>query len=203
MDLVTRGRIDWGVASAALEPPASGDAHLVLPLGDCVLLALVDGLGHGPQAAAAAKAAVALLAAAPPDPVEALTRCHVGLRGTRGVVLTGVWIDVSRDLVTWLAVGDIQGALVHRNAAGGVHRHAILGGAGIVGRALPGLRPKSAPIARGDLVLLATDGIHRDFDTQQAWSDTPQRLADDSLVRYRTGVDDATVLVARYQEAAS
>ena len=53
--------IDWGVAARPLEGQAvSGDLHLVKPLDDGVLLAVVDGVGHGGEAVAAARAAVAL-----------------------------------------------------------------------------------------------------------------------------------------------
>lgn len=38
-----------------------GDAWLHLDLGDASLLAIVDGLGHGPEAAAAASAALGSL----------------------------------------------------------------------------------------------------------------------------------------------
>src|SRR5256885_9190382 len=54
--------IEWGVASLALPGEAeSGDRHLVKPVGTGVLVAVVDGLGHGAEAAAAAQAAVAAL----------------------------------------------------------------------------------------------------------------------------------------------
>src|SRR5438132_6905050 len=54
--------IEWGVASLALPGEAeSGDRHLVKPVGTGVLVAVVDGLGHGAEAASAAKAAVAAL----------------------------------------------------------------------------------------------------------------------------------------------
>src|SRR3989454_8581110 len=39
----------------------SGDLHLIKPVGSGVLVSVVDGLGHGAEAAAAARAAVAAL----------------------------------------------------------------------------------------------------------------------------------------------
>jgi negative regulator of sigma-B (phosphoserine phosphatase) len=54
--------IDWGVASRALPGQAvCGDMHLIKPVGDGVLLAVVDGLGHGDEATVAAKTALASL----------------------------------------------------------------------------------------------------------------------------------------------
>ena len=44
--------IEWGVATLALPGEAqSGDRHLVKPVGSTVLVAVVDGLGHGAEAA--------------------------------------------------------------------------------------------------------------------------------------------------------
>src|SRR3989442_542063 len=54
--------IEWGVATLALPGEAqSGDGHVVKPVGTSVLVAVVDGLGHGAEAATAARAAVAAL----------------------------------------------------------------------------------------------------------------------------------------------
>src|SRR3954447_25696807 len=51
-------------------------------------IAVIDGLGHGPQAAAAsANARDALRAPPEAHPVEALRLCHEALRGTRGAAI--------------------------------------------------------------------------------------------------------------------
>jgi len=53
---IISGLIWWGVAERALPgQTVSGDKYLVKPLADGVLLAVVDGLGHGGEATAAAK----------------------------------------------------------------------------------------------------------------------------------------------------
>src|SRR5207247_8437874 len=71
-------RFEWGVASRAFPGEnASGDLHLVKPLPGGVLLAAVDGLGHGPEAVAAATTAVAILQNYADEPLPALvTRCQ-------------------------------------------------------------------------------------------------------------------------------
>src|SRR5260370_23541123 len=82
--------IDWGVAARALPGESeSGDRHLVQPIPNGVLLAAVDGLGHGAEAAAAARTAVDLLARyAHESLVSLVNRCHQGLLNTRGVVMS-------------------------------------------------------------------------------------------------------------------
>ena len=54
-------RIEWSVAVRSLDSE-SGDQYVVTPRSDGVLVGVVDGLGHGPEAAVAAKNAVGLIA---------------------------------------------------------------------------------------------------------------------------------------------
>src|SRR6266542_1380546 len=83
-------RIEWGVAARALAGQSeSGDLHLVQPFPYGVLIAVVDGLGHGEEAAAAARAAAAVLKVHPEEaPVALVERCHQELLSTRGVVMS-------------------------------------------------------------------------------------------------------------------
>jgi phosphoserine phosphatase RsbX len=54
--------LDWAVAvRPAPGEDVCGDLHLVAPASDSVLLAVVDGLGHGGEAVAAAAAAIDIL----------------------------------------------------------------------------------------------------------------------------------------------
>src|SRR5260370_32623458 len=82
--------IDWGVATLALPGEAeSGDRHLVQPTPNGVLLAAVDGLGHGAEAGVAARTAIDLLAHYAHESLLGLVnRCHQGLLNTRGVVMS-------------------------------------------------------------------------------------------------------------------
>ena len=79
--------VHWGVATVALQGQSeSGDLHMVKAVTDGVLIAVVDGLGHGEEAAAAARIAVdALERYAEEPPLALLQQCHVALKGSRGV----------------------------------------------------------------------------------------------------------------------
>ena len=81
--------LDYGVASfIAPNQNESGDRHLVKTIPGGTLLAVVDGAGHGPEAAIAARMAIGILEAHPTeDPVLLVRRCHVRLRATRGAVM--------------------------------------------------------------------------------------------------------------------
>jgi negative regulator of sigma-B (phosphoserine phosphatase) len=69
---------------------------------------------------------------------------------------------------------------------------------GIVGHALPRLAPQTSPVARGDLLIFATDGIRRDFADCLVPSGSCRDIAERVLQQYALGSDDALVVVARY-----
>src|SRR5438128_11946769 len=81
----------------------SGDLHLIKPVGTGVLVSVVDGLGHGVDAAAAARAAVAALNRHAQESVLLLLqRCHQALAGTRGVVVSVALFDHTVGSITRL-----------------------------------------------------------------------------------------------------
>jgi hypothetical protein len=192
--------VDFGWAGAALEGDESGDLHAVVRFPDGALVAVVDGLGHGPEAAAAARAAACVLEAHAGEPVTDLVeRCHEALRRTRGAVMTLASFDSRRSSMTWTAVGNVEAILLRASRAATPPREAILPRGGVVGYQLPPLRASTLPVSAGDTLILATDGIRSAFshdpDLDRAG---PQEIADCLLARYARGTDDALVLVARY-----
>ena len=65
--------IDWALATSPLEgEPRSGDLHVVKEFPGGTLIGVVDGLGHGVEAGAAADEAVAELEAHAADDVVSL-----------------------------------------------------------------------------------------------------------------------------------
>src|SRR5258706_16485465 len=97
-----RTLVDWGVATRPIAGEAvSGDVHLVQPFHHGVLLAAIDGLGHGKEAVAAARAAVAVLKKHPREPVvQLIQRCHEALAETRGAVMTVASLHASSGPLT-------------------------------------------------------------------------------------------------------
>ena len=100
--------------------------------------------------------------------------------------------------MTWLGVGNVEGVLLHPDAAGRPARTNLVTRGGIVGSELPRLRAQVCTVAPGDTVILATDGIKEHFAEGLPRDASPQQLADHILARYGKGTDDALVLVARY-----
>jgi phosphoserine phosphatase RsbX len=192
--------LHWGVATLALAGQReSGDLHLVRTLPGGALVAVVDGLGHGEEAAAAAKAAVHTLERFAHEPLlSLLQRCHDALIGTRGVVLSLAAFDATRDSMTWLGVGNVEGVLQHADWSDRSARVDLITRGGIVGHELPAVQAAVVPVSPGDTLVLATDGVRNEFAADISLREPPQKQADQILDRFGRGTDDALVLVARY-----
>jgi hypothetical protein len=191
--------VEYGVAKFVLPgQDESGDRHLVCCAGDGILIAAIDGIGHGEEAANAAKAAISILKANAVEPVISLIeRCHEGLRSTRGVVLSLASIHPAHGMMTWLGVGNVQGVLMRAGAQKGSVQEVLLLRGGVVGSQLPALQAAVLPIAKGDTLVFVTDGIRGEFVEGLSALESPQRAADGILKQRGRGNDDALVLVAR------
>lgn len=196
---MTAPLFEYGVAKFVLPSQVeSGDHYLICSNQDGILVAAIDGIGHGEGAAIAAKAATSILKACSDEPIISLVeRCHHGLRLTRGVVLSLAFIDASRGMMTWLGIGNIQGVLMRAGARNGTVQETLLLRGGVVGSQLPPLQAAVLPVARGDTLLFATDGVRGEFIESLSALESPQRAANRILERYHSGKDDALVLVAR------
>jgi hypothetical protein len=191
--------LEWGIASRPMPGQTeSGDQYVVHPLPGGALLAVVDGLGHGPDAAAAAKGAVAVLEAHAHEPLIALVkRCHEALRRSCGVVMTLAAFGSQDNLLTWMGVGNVTGLLVHADALARPARETVLQRGGVVGYLLPPLRTSALAVVPGDMLILATDGIRDRFADGLDVDQPPQQIADDILAANAKPADDALVLVVR------
>ncbi|HEY2329655.1 MAG TPA: SpoIIE family protein phosphatase [Verrucomicrobiae bacterium] len=195
-----RAVMDWSVAARPVSGQSvSGDLHLLKQFENRILVAVVDGIGHGDEAAMAARRAVEILDHHATEPVIALVqRCHEALLQTRGVVLTVAKLNTAENTMTWLGVGNVEGRLLRADAVASHPRESVLLRGGMVGYQLPALQASVIPVAAGDLLILATDGIHPFFEDGINLSETPRQIADKILSRHFKGNDDALVLVARY-----
>ena len=201
MEGLINSGIELGVAGAALTGQAAcGDKYVYEMFAGGVLLALVDGIGHGPEAAAAAEAACTILKNHAADPVIALAeRCHNCLRETRGVVMSLAAFDLEHNLLSWLGIGNVLGILRRSGLPMDATGEFLLLRAGVVGSHLPRLRPSTLRVVPGDTLVLATDGVEGGFAARITSSEAPLRIAHAILDGYNKKIDDALVLVARYQ----
>jgi Stage II sporulation protein E (SpoIIE) len=169
--------------------------------------AVVDGLGHGPHAAAAAERAVLTLDslvqddAALADPFSLLQPLDVALAQTRGaaVGLAHLQADETGVQLSFAGLGNTR---CLRWRAGQALR--LPSRYGVVGDGQGRHRQRSADDAQvcelrpGDVLLLFTDGLDENLqlrDLPAGWGQDPERLAVQLMSRWRQPRDDAAILV--------
>lgn len=192
--------LEWEVASRPLAGELlSGDVHVVASAAHQIIVGAIDGLGHGPEAAAAAGAAAAAIARYAAQPLlEVAQRCHEELRNTRGAAMSIAAFALEAGTMSWLGVGNVEGVLFRANPAGSA-REALVSRAGVVGYRLPALRVAELEVCRDDVLVFATDGIEPSFSFESPVGLSARCAADALLARFSKPSDDALVLVVRYR----
>jgi serine phosphatase RsbU (regulator of sigma subunit) len=194
--------VDWGVAQHPLRgQTVSGDFYVVQSSENGFLISVIDGLGHGPHAAAAAKTAASVLRANAHESVAQLFNlCHRELRQTRGVAISLASFDKQLKSLCWFGVGNVEGVLLRPGGHGKLSSESIPLRGGVVGYQLPPLRPAISSVRSGETIIFATDGIRSGFVqglSPRHLSMKAEQLADCILYEYDKGTDDSLVLVAR------
>ena len=192
--------LEWGVATQTFPGEATcGDRHVMQAFPSGALVAVIDGLGHGEEAATAAEIAVTtLIGHAHESVIALLNRCHEQLRASRGVVMSMASFNTVEETLTWSGVGNVEGMLRRIGVSTNASNESLLLRGGIVGIQLPPLSASIIPVMPGDTLIFVTDGITPDFADKLNLRDRPQKLADRILAQHGKGTDDALVLVARY-----
>lgn len=195
--------VEWAVRTRGRRGArVTGDHGMVMRVGGGVLVAGVDGLGHGPAAAIAAREAVAVLRRNAErtggDLAALMVECHTGLRDTRGASVSLAFLSSGIDTMIWLGVGDVEGRVVRSGHAGSDGGISLLLLPGLVGHELPRLRTTTAAVLRGDLVAFATDGVRADFADRLDTVGSPAAIAERVLSEQWNGEDDALVIVLRW-----
>jgi phosphoserine phosphatase RsbX len=193
-------RLELGVAERALPGESrSGDRAVLAAFDGGALVAAIDGLGHGGEAADAADVAARVLAEHPDEePERLLDRCHRALAGTRGAVMTLAWFDLVDESLSWTGVGNVEGRLVHAASGPRAPTQGALTKGGVVGYNMPSIRVTSTDLEDGDVMVLATDGIDSDFARAIGEGGSAQEIADRILAAHGKPSDDALVVVVRY-----
>ena len=192
--------LDCGVAARPLRGErASGDKHLIQPFREGMLIAVVDGLGHGLEAAEAAKTVVTTLKQHAGESVLSLVnRCQASLAGTRGVAVSIASFNITDSTMTWLGIGNVEGVLVRSQNETAAAKEFLLLARGFIGGHISDLRAFVVPVEAGDTLTFATDGVASDFHEEVNVVQSPQKIADRVLSVHGKDSDDALVVVARF-----
>lgn len=195
--------ITVAIGAATRPHPAereNGDAWVVHQQEDVWRIAVIDGLGHGPEASAAAQAAVQALDTKPTaEPAAAIYACHAALAGTRGAAVSVARVDLATARLTYAGIGNVE---AHLWQGGG--RQRPIAYRGIVGTVMRTVRSFEIPLEGPWLLAMHSDGLSSRLEVpapSDAWND-PQALADGLLAEWGRLTDDATVVVVVHMPPA-
>jgi negative regulator of sigma-B (phosphoserine phosphatase) len=192
-------RLVWGVAShPQAQQTECGDAFTVQPIPAGFLVAVIDGLGHGRDAARAAQRALERIhQSAEMSLPDVMRACHQALVGSRGAAISMAQIDMAEHRLTWVGVGNVEGVVVNPPAGQGENWRSdtLVVRGGVVGYDMPHLQIAHVPFGLGAVLAFATDGIKQGFISELRAGQPPQETADRIMSSYDRGTDDALVLV--------
>ncbi len=163
-----------------------GDRALSWKGGDIHLIAVIDGLGHGPLAALAADAASRYIDEHREIELGALfVGCDQALRSTRGAMLTVVRIDQSTGRAWHAAIGNVETRLV------GPRDVPLLTTPGIVGARPRNVQVRPFELHPNSTLILYTDGISSRFPIERMSGRRASAIADELLQEHAKEHDDA------------
>jgi anti-sigma regulatory factor (Ser/Thr protein kinase) len=135
--------------------PVSGDAWASREIDGRAQLLMVDGLGHGGLAAAAANEAVRAFAEAPAGPPATVVETlHRRMNHTRGAALAVAELDRTAGLVRYAGLGNISGTVLGPDG-----RRGMVSLPGIAGHQRRQVREYDYPLPPGAIVLMHSDGV--------------------------------------------
>jgi len=173
-----------------------GDAYFIKEFENKVLIAVIDGLGHGSDAAVAANRAVEYLESHYEKSLtEIIKGCHEELKKTRGAAIGLALIDLDRSVLRYAGVGNIEARVRSRTTIRPVSVN------GILGYNLRKVKEEEFPYNPGDLIILHSDGISGKFDFNlfppEFLGQHPQTIAERIAAEFCRERDDFTIVVAR------
>lgn len=153
------------------------------------LIAVIDGLGHGPEAEAATLAGIRYLSNVPLDISldELMPELHASMRGTRGAAGT-VCLLRGEELLA-CSVGNVELRPVRTDIP-------LISSAGILGVRVQKFRICKAAVRAACRLVIFSDGLTNPTSIREFDAASPQAACEGLLLRHRRSYDDATVLIA-------
>lgn len=172
-----------------------GDTWRIAQRGDTMAMMLADGLGHGPLAATASRAAAAAFISQPFDsPADLMQRLHHALAGGRGAAAACAVLSYETGRVSYSGIGNIAGRVVSSARSRGMVSHN-----GILGVRLPRKQEFQYICEPGSRVVMHSDGMSARWSIDAYPGLLARHAAVIAGVLYRDHVrarDDVTIVVS-------
>jgi anti-sigma regulatory factor (Ser/Thr protein kinase)/serine/threonine protein phosphatase PrpC len=164
--------------------------------GDRCMVLVVDGLGHGPQAAEAADEAVRIFTAYSSDPPAGIiTRLHDALKKVRGAAAAVAEIRPLAGSLIYAGVGNIAGSILSNTLSRSLVSHN-----GTLGHVMPRVQEFKAEWPKDGILIMHSDGIQSRWEFSKyagILAKQPALIAGVLLRDFRRERDDASVLVMK------
>jgi anti-sigma regulatory factor (Ser/Thr protein kinase) len=175
---------------------ACGDGWVLLESPERVVAFVGDGLGHGPEAAAAVQTAIATVEKHPNlDAGEIMEAVHAALRPTRGAAGALAVIDTQGGQCDYCGVGNISAAIRSSRKS-----HSLVSNNGTLGHHIRKLQTYRYAVPANALFIAHSDGIatHWDLSAYPGLEGRHPAMVAATLFRdHNRGRDDATILALR------
>lgn len=186
--------VRFGINQHALKgETACGDTWQFSVSGTKLSALVIDGLGHGEEAEAAARAGREIFAARPFDSPDALMAAlHRGMTGTRGGAAAIAQYDRDSGNLQFSGIGNIGARLLSP-----VNSRGLVSYPGIVGGQFRKMNTFVYPEASGQLLLMYSDGLQSRWDINDYPGLLLQHPATITAVLHRDfcrGRDDVTIM---------
>ena len=174
----------------------SGDAVVIRPLEQGLFVAIVDVLGHGPEAHELTHVIDAYLTRyGSSDLSDLMKNLHQHLKGTRGAAVGLCAIDAAKGCVDYVGIGNTA---MRRF---GKEETRLVSQDGVLGQNMRTPRPQTLQLEPGDVIVLYTDGVSDRFtsdDYPGVLRHAPKEVASNIIQRFGKDYDDAACIAVRY-----
>lgn len=170
----------------------NGDGYYIGVYSDSALLAVIDGLGHGPHAEEATLRAISVIASDDRAPLlDIVAHMHKNLRRTRGCVVGIARVDLDGRL-EYVGVGNIRAHIFshHEDAK------SLLSYSGVVGGNMRTLRVMSYDMPHRAILAIYSDGVGH-LSGDRLPSSPLMEITGSLFTENAKPTDDATLLMAR------
>jgi serine phosphatase RsbU (regulator of sigma subunit) len=174
----------------------SGDAVVVRPLEEGLFVAIVDVLGHGPDAHRLALLIDAYLSRhASSDLAGLLTGLHQHVKGSRGAAVGLCAIDRTAGRISYVGAGNTVLRRLGRTDT------RLVSHDGVLGQNMRTPQLQTLQLEPGDVILLYTDGVRDRFtsdDYPSIHHHAPKNVVRTIIERFGKDYDDAACIALRY-----
>ncbi|MBA4109080.1 MAG: hypothetical protein C0487_05760 [Leptothrix sp. (in: Bacteria)] len=184
-----------GICLCAPGEVVSGDAWDIRFEDGQASLIVADGLGHGPEAAAAAQAALAVFRDARGSPSVILERAHPLMRQTRGAAVSISTLDLKTNTVVAAGAGNVAGRIIS-----GLSDRSLLSQHGTLGLKVRTLQDATYAWPEHALLVMHSDGLQTRWKLDGVGGllrCDPAVIAGWLIRDHTRGSDDVTVVVVK------